>query len=306
MNPGSDRESFKERLQECITATGSIAALAKKSGMVPNTIRRYLNESEPTRPMLAAIANAADVSPEWLAFGRSQKQSSDTLAGPDAELPFYPRFRSLVARHGGSEAFSQEFLLDATAVNKLLAGGSIDFGSLAKLASDWRIPIRWLVSDQPTHHSNVAFDNMALVNGFINHLDEIDERRLFDGAFDQNKDLDFPPFWREPILQLLERIYARVPPGSFEFHELKEAMGLYAAVGDLVVIDVYSKAPETGFFLFHDRDSPPDHVFMLRVTRVGGILRDVSFSGTRSSAAIKENDFTCLGRVILLVRKFAG
>lgn len=53
---------------------GSIYALAKRSGTAPNTIRRYFGKSEPTRPLLVAIARASNVSVEWLATG------ADTLS----------------------------------------------------------------------------------------------------------------------------------------------------------------------------------------------------------------------------------
>jgi len=65
----ADTTAFRNRLQMCIAAAGSIYALAKRSGTAPNTIRRYLQNSEPTRPLLVAIAKASGVGVEWLATG---------------------------------------------------------------------------------------------------------------------------------------------------------------------------------------------------------------------------------------------
>lgn len=69
----TDRDAFKNRIRWCVVQTGSIYALAKSIGVAPNTIRGYLNKSEPTRPHLVAIAEECRVSIEWLATGSHDK-----------------------------------------------------------------------------------------------------------------------------------------------------------------------------------------------------------------------------------------
>src|SRR5262245_57769638 len=52
---------FRERLLLCIQDAGSLSAFARKVATAPNSIRRYLTNSEPTRPMLLKLAQAAGV-----------------------------------------------------------------------------------------------------------------------------------------------------------------------------------------------------------------------------------------------------
>jgi transcriptional regulator with XRE-family HTH domain len=72
-----DSKEFKQRVTDCISSAGSVYALAKRAGTTPNTIRRYLANSEPTRPMLVAIAKASGVTVEWLATGQPPSNPSD-------------------------------------------------------------------------------------------------------------------------------------------------------------------------------------------------------------------------------------
>lgn len=64
-----DTAEFVDRMRWCVSKTGSVYALAKKIGVFPNTIRGYLRKSEPSRPLLVAIARECGVSIEWLATG---------------------------------------------------------------------------------------------------------------------------------------------------------------------------------------------------------------------------------------------
>lgn len=70
-------QEFQRRMRWCIRKKGSVYALAKQVGVVPNAIRSYLRRSEPTRPRLVAIARECNVSVDWLATG------SVPLAPPD-------------------------------------------------------------------------------------------------------------------------------------------------------------------------------------------------------------------------------
>ena len=67
--PSSDREEFLSRLRIAIGAAGNPHALAKKAGISYAGLRTYLRGSEPTRPVLLAIADAAGVNRAWLVNG---------------------------------------------------------------------------------------------------------------------------------------------------------------------------------------------------------------------------------------------
>jgi phage repressor protein C with HTH and peptisase S24 domain len=74
--------AFQKRMQECVDALGSAAALARSSGISHPVISDYLNGiSEPTRPRLVNIAQAAGFHLEWLATGNGEKSanSADSL-----------------------------------------------------------------------------------------------------------------------------------------------------------------------------------------------------------------------------------
>ena len=144
-----ERAGFVVRLQECIDKVGSIGALAKKAGMAPNTIRLYLDESEPTRPMVISIAKAADVSPEWLAFGRCNKIPAEISVSTEGGEGFTTRFRDLVNRFGGPKEFSAAHALDFATIDVLLTDGHVTVRRLAALAKHPSIPIRWLISGEP-------------------------------------------------------------------------------------------------------------------------------------------------------------
>lgn len=64
--------SFSTRLKELIGET-SILAFANKSGVPQNSIRQYLNGSIPGLDKVIAIADANNVSVEWLATGKGTK-----------------------------------------------------------------------------------------------------------------------------------------------------------------------------------------------------------------------------------------
>lgn len=65
----TDAAAFRHRLFWCAAQAGSTYALAKRAGLVPNTVRRYFHDSEPTRPYLVALSRAAAVDLAWLAAG---------------------------------------------------------------------------------------------------------------------------------------------------------------------------------------------------------------------------------------------
>lgn len=73
--------AFISRLSRCAEKAGSLYALAKKAGLGPATVRKYLRGSEPSRPFLVAIARAAGVSLDWLCAGTSPDNSDTVPSG---------------------------------------------------------------------------------------------------------------------------------------------------------------------------------------------------------------------------------
>ncbi|MEM8804462.1 MAG: S24 family peptidase [Cyanobacteria bacterium P01_G01_bin.38] len=76
-----ESDDFPSRLKKAV-GNKSIRGFARECGFSDTVLRQYLNgQSEPTRPVLLAIARAADVSLEWLAAGRTASENStDILA----------------------------------------------------------------------------------------------------------------------------------------------------------------------------------------------------------------------------------
>jgi hypothetical protein len=60
-------QTFVERLEEASAKFPSRVALAKAANMPPSSLQAYFEGAEPTRPALVALAQAADVSLDWLA-----------------------------------------------------------------------------------------------------------------------------------------------------------------------------------------------------------------------------------------------
>ncbi|MEO0869591.1 MAG: LexA family transcriptional regulator [Cyanobacteria bacterium J06642_11] len=82
MQPNVDEpDDFPSRLKK-VVGNKSIRSFARECGFSDTVLRQYLNgNSEPTRPVLLAIARAADVSLEWLAAGQTASENStDILA----------------------------------------------------------------------------------------------------------------------------------------------------------------------------------------------------------------------------------
>lgn len=392
-----DNAKFRVRLQKCVDKFGSVYGLAKKAGLSQNTVGRYFIDSEPTRPKLIAIADAADVTIGWLVRGDTDPAKAvDVLTPAEAEYEssFQQRFNSwinikggfdsvadksgipvgrlqeicsgaeikrrelaqlakrakaplayllvgepdetskqideeskdlnkteaatdlsdsderfkvlfsvLVTRYGGAKQFSAERGLDLAKVESLLAGGRITIDRLAPLASDWDIPIRWLISDEPAYHGYEALESNAVIRKFINRLEKIDDQRLFTGQQLTIQGRGIEPSWRETQLQLLERIYKGLPLGPYNLFELKGSVGNFASAGDLAVVDTSAKRAEDGFYVFSERADQSGYLFVRRVSRTAGVLYDVSGAGTMDPVPIADSMYTCVGRVIVLIRR---
>ncbi len=106
---------FVARLRRIVELAGGIAPLSRKSQLSRGVIHKYLNgESEPSRPRLVALAQAAGMTVEWLATGNDDARilssatvaASDPVSGPPADnepsaLPelSQQQLRKLVEKH---------------------------------------------------------------------------------------------------------------------------------------------------------------------------------------------------------------
>jgi hypothetical protein len=126
--PAPDNE-FLNRLEELSEKTGSRTALAKRAGLSPKTVQNYFEGGEPTRPALIAIAEAGNVSIEWLCLGRGSKSSNHIPEGYCA-VPFFdlrPSGWRIYALHQGEPS---DFIL---LKEKWLAGKDVETGKLESI-----------------------------------------------------------------------------------------------------------------------------------------------------------------------------
>lgn len=86
--------AFAERLEEASAKFPSRAALAKAAAIPPSSLQAYFEGAEPTRPVLVALARAADVSLDWLAEGRGDKEPRPPVPKGYGEIPFYDVLKS--------------------------------------------------------------------------------------------------------------------------------------------------------------------------------------------------------------------
>lgn len=78
-NDANGQAGFPLRLQTCIGGE-SARAFSRKIGISPSTMGQYLSgKSEPTRPVLIAIADASGVSVDWLATGRGAPEGAKSF-----------------------------------------------------------------------------------------------------------------------------------------------------------------------------------------------------------------------------------
>lgn len=101
---GGERETdtaFIARMRECADRAGSVNALAELSGVSQGGIRRYFEGGEPNRRALVAIARAAGVTVEWLATGKSPKDSP-SQADVGVEFQLVPQYDVEASAGGGA------------------------------------------------------------------------------------------------------------------------------------------------------------------------------------------------------------
>lgn len=262
-----DKAAFRERLQSCIDASGSLYALAKKIGSPPNTIRRYFGSSEPTRPKLLSIAEATGVSVEWLATGRGPRSAShippSSYSGPatpgafsDEERPgemgegFRARVTEAIKLEGGLATVAELSGLTKDRLSKLMLGAEMSVAELSKLSRATRTPVSWLIHGR-------GFDQTDFVVGekgakkLLQEMEMIDERRA--AGFRKLGDLDRSA-WKEgslpAIFSLWLKIFEKLGPAFYQIHEVRDnVMSPTLEQNDLVVIELKVEPTTPGIYL---------------------------------------------------------
>ena len=309
-----DRLKFRERLRVCADKAGSIYALAQKAGFPANTLRRYLVDSEPTRPKLIAIAKAAGVSVQWLATGEQDVGISSNPEVPKDTIwidGFRERFQLLIEKHGGLERFCHTYELNRVHCESFLKNGQHLPILLVGFAGNHMLPLRWLIagSYDDNHPDGIGlsehFESRQLVD-FSRTIAAVDEERLFTGEINNEKvwAIQTSPWgWRTEILKLLKSIYEYLPPSHYDVLEYNKTFGSsFAKDGDIVVVDKTELRPTNGLLVMKF-GSPPDGFHqIMKVSNVGGEPRMVKADG--SHEPLPEMGAECIGRVILIVRKY--
>ena len=93
-------DDFTLRLKALVARAGSVSALAKKAGISHSGLLRYLGGGDPSRKVLVALAQAANVDLAWLATGHGEM----TSGMPKQSLTLLPLYEGQAAkttrRHG--------------------------------------------------------------------------------------------------------------------------------------------------------------------------------------------------------------
>lgn len=109
---------FAERLRACV-GDDSLRAFASKARISPTALRQYLiGKSEPTRPMLLAIARAAEVHVAWLATGDGPMRAEEH--SPEEQPRISPRdvqTAEMIAE-GGNDYASREGAINSDLLTK--------------------------------------------------------------------------------------------------------------------------------------------------------------------------------------------
>jgi len=264
-----DKAAFRERLQSCIDASGTLYALAKKIGSPPNTIRRYFGSSEPTRPKLLAIAAATGVSVEWLATGRGPRLASNippasysgaslpsAFANVEQEKPsemgegFRARVAESIKLEGGLEAIAEISGLSKDRLSKIMLGAEMSVAELSKLSRATRTPVSWLVHGRGFDQSDFIVAEKS-AKKLLQEMEMIDERRA--GGFRKLGDLDRSA-WKEgslpAIFSLWLRIFEKLGPAFYQIHEVQDnVMSHTLEQNDLVVIELKVQPTTPGIYL---------------------------------------------------------
>lgn len=231
---------FRDRLQRCIDKAGSLYAFAKRSGLSANTIRRYLCDSEPTRPMLLKMAEAAGVTVAWLALG-AQETEAQSGAYYTNFAEFDSRLQRAIAEAGSLARFVAASGIAGEDVRQLRMGRVPTEEESEKLAALTKTPLSdWIPRAQPISERDDLFPPPDVVDAELEvlaSLEKIDTRDRFARS------------------AVGRRIADSLGQGSFEvFRVTSDAMKPSLEPGDLVIVKLEQSLSTSGIYLFeYDR-----------------------------------------------------
>jgi len=143
--PQAQPDDFIERLKLICSRAGNASALAKKAGISNSGLSRYLAGGDPSRKVLIALAEAADVSLHWLATGEGSMEKGGVVARPSSLmlLPFLgsnesPQDEVVATRKTTltSQAFCRHWLGSHGLDSRALAAMQIRGDSMSPTISD--------------------------------------------------------------------------------------------------------------------------------------------------------------------------
>ena len=253
----SDNLKFRQRLQACVDKAGSIYALAKKAGMPSGTIRRYFADSEPTRPKLIAIAQAADVSVAWLATGEGQStgqpvQPNQTELHP---LPdgFTSRFAELITDLGGTDKLSELTGIARQRLESLCRGDAPTLKELHDLVVHRVASLDWLLVGSDFNAS--PHIRALLLNALLSNMTKWDKANRLPRILDHNVYLGPTENTSiEGIVEFWGKTYEKIAASDYIcFRIPDESMEPLLDAGDVVLIDTRKPKISAGIYLVATR-----------------------------------------------------
>lgn len=143
--------AFAERLQTCIEKAGGKVKFSSAAGVHRNTISGYLKKYEPDRKVLIDLAQAAGVSPEWLATGFEPGHQQKDLpsmapALPDGSLAAYKqRLGELIKKAGGVEQLAATAGFSKPRLLEILAGLTMHAFEVVRVCEALEVSADWLL-----------------------------------------------------------------------------------------------------------------------------------------------------------------
>lgn len=178
-------EGFIERLRDLASKVGSANALAKAAGISQSGIQRYLNGGEPSRKALVAIADAGEVSVDWLATGRAPAGQGLSAPSDMEDYAFVPLYDAQCSAGAGSWNENSRVLthLSFTRYSLRKQGLTPDHLSAIRIDGDSMEPVLNSGDTVLIDHTRTTIEGEGIyVLRFDGHLYAKRLQRNFDGV----------------------------------------------------------------------------------------------------------------------------
>ena len=135
MPTGSQSTSdFPARVAYCCKRVGNASLLARKVGVTPASIGKYLRGAEPNRAILVGIASAAAVDLTWLATGEEPLGCGSESIGPQL-LRFLEWSTRTISAPQDAKILSDRCGISGTRIEEIVATGRWSADELLSLAN---------------------------------------------------------------------------------------------------------------------------------------------------------------------------